>query len=219
MTMGLFDIFNEWRKSELSAGLRKGSSPRRKKKKSDSDPEKARIIRKLKHRMKYLELEHEDIREKLKSAKDHFFSAIQRYCQENPSAKNPLVPKEQKKEAKQEKASFGDELKNIYREIVKATHPDLQQENDEELTEALISAANAKQENEIDKLINISFDLDIDISDISIELIEEIEEKLKLKEFEIQKMRKDNSILYYHASEEQKKKFIEQVCPIKKEEK
>jgi hypothetical protein len=217
MTMGLFDIFNEWRKSELSAGLRKGSSPRRKKKKSDSDPEKARIIRKLKHRMKYLELEHEDIREKLKSAKDHFFSAIQRYCQENPSAKNPLVPKEQKKEAKQEKASFGDELKNIYREIVKATHPDLQQENDEELTEALISAANAKQENEIDKLINISFDLDIDISNISIELIEDIEKSLEEKQAKINKMRKDVAIVWHYGTEEQKKALIVQICPLEKD--
>jgi len=208
-------MFNEWKKRELSTFTDK-ERPRNKKK-AQSNPEKARIIRKLKHHMKYLELEHEDAKEKLKLAKDNFFTAIQTYCQEHPSAKNPLVPKGPEEKGKPEKHEFPDELKNIYREIVKATHPDHHREDDEELTEVLISATTARQDNKIDKLINISFDLDIDISNISMELIEDIEKSLKEKQTKINKMRKDVAIVWYYATDEQKAALIRQICPIPKD--
>ena len=213
--MGLFDIFNEWKKRELSAFTDKQRS--RNKKKPKLNPEKARIIRKLKHRMKYLELEDDDVREKLKIAKDDFFTAIQIYCQEHPSAKNPLVAKGPEEKNKPEKHNFPDELKNIYREIVKATHPDHHQEDDEELTETLINATTARHENKIDKLINISFDLDIDISSISMDLIEDIEKSLEEKQSKINKMRKDVALVWYYATDEQRAALIRQICPLTKD--
>lgn len=215
--MSIFDVFNKWRKQELSPELRKKKQKNKKKRKEAIDPEKAKIIRKLKHHAKYLELEFKDVEELLSKAKAEFFAAILAYCSSNPEAANPLGPAKKEKKEKEEE-EFPEELKKVYREIVKATHPDHNPEADEEIKDIFLAATNAKEENKLEDLINISFDLDIDISNISLELIEEIEEKLKLKELEIQKMRKDNSILYYHASEEQKKKFIEQICPIQKKE-
>ncbi len=117
--MGLFDIFNQWRKQELSTDLRPRSKRKGKGKKLDAiDPEKAKIIRKLKHKTKYLELDHEDAREKLHTAKTEFFTAIAEYCSKNPEAQNPLVPvgPDGKDEA-EEPAEFSDDLKTIYREL------------------------------------------------------------------------------------------------------
>jgi ribosomal protein L12E/L44/L45/RPP1/RPP2 len=215
--MSIFDVFNKWRKQELSPELRKKKQKNKKKRKEAINPEKAKIIRKLKHHAKYLELEFKDVEELLSKAKAEFFAAILSYCSANPEAVNPLGPAKKEKE-EEEEGEFPEELKKVYREIVKATHPDRHPEAGEEIKGIFLAATSAKEKNKLEDLINISFDLDIDISDISIELIEEIEEKLKLKEFEIQKMRRDNSIIYHHATSEQKEAFVKQVCPKKEEE-
>lgn len=215
--MGLFDIFNQWRKQELSTDLRPRSKRKSKGKKLNAiDPEKAKIIRKLKHKTKYLELEHEDAKEKLNTAKTEFFAAIMEYCSKNPEAQNPLGPVSQNKNDKdKEQAEFSDDLKMIYREIMRATHPD-KHPGDEELEEMCISATQAKQENKLEDLINLSFDLDIDISNISLDLIEEIEQALAEKQKQIEKMRKDNAMLWYYAPEDRRAMFIKQICPTPK---
>lgn len=218
-TMGIFDIFRNWQKNELGQFSEKKGQKKKSKKSSSIDPEKAKIMRKLKHKSKYLELEYEEAKEILEIAKTEFFTSIQEYCQANPEAKNPLCPVEPNKKKDKTDMDFPDELKTIYREIIKATHPDHHQEGDEEeLTETLISATHAKQENKIEDLINISFDLDIDISNISLDLIEEVEKGLRKKEIKIKKMRKNNAVVWYYAPPDQRKIFIERICPIKKEE-
>ena len=222
MTMSIFDIFHKWRKQELSEHVKPKKKARRKrgkKNKEPANPEKARIIRKLKYHMKSLDLEHEEVKETFITAKTNFFHALETYCRENPSATNPLVPAEKKKG--KDKVSFEDfpeDLKTIYREIIKATHPD-KHPDDEELGEICISATQAKQNNKIEDLINISFDLDIDVSNMSVELIEEIESALKKKEAKIEEMRKDTSMMWYHATKDQQDALIKQLCPIKEEEK
>jgi hypothetical protein len=216
--MSLFDIFNKWRKQELSMGVDK---PHGKRKKSDgkpaADPEKARIIRKLKHHTKYLELEHDEVKEKFTIAKTKFFQEIEAYCRKRPDAKNPLVPVSTEKSHEQSIEDFPEDLKIIYREIIKATHPDLHPD-DEDLADICISATQAKQDSKIEDLINISFDLDIDVSNMSVELIEEVEKALKEKEEDIQKMRQDTAMMWYHATTDQQDELIKKICPIEKEE-
>jgi hypothetical protein len=90
--MSIFDMFNQWRKHELSPDLRPRSQKKNKnKKEKDIDPEKARIIRKLKHRTKYLDLEHKDTQEEMHTAKTSFFTAIAEYCSK-PRFKKPPGP-------------------------------------------------------------------------------------------------------------------------------
>ena len=182
--------------------------------KKEIDPEKAKIIRKLKHKTKYLDIEYEEVLDLLSEAKLNFFNTIREYCAKNPTAENPLQPIEQEREkGDNNKNVDSEEVKSIYREIVKATHPDKNPGTEEEAKEIFINASQAKEQNKIEDLINISFDLDIDISDISIGLIEEIENSLLEKELEIQKMRKDTAIQWYNSPQDIKNKLIEQICP------
>jgi hypothetical protein len=216
--MGIFDMFNQWRKHELSPNLRPRSQKKNKhKKKKDIDPEKARIIRKLKHRTKYLDLEYKDTQEEMHTAKTSFFTAIAEYCSKNPDSKNPLVPSNtDSSDATQDEYEFPEDLKTIYREIVMATHPD-KHPGDEDLKQICISATQAKKDKKVEDLINLSFDLDIDISNISIDLIEKIERALDEKQKEIEKMRKNNAMVWFYAAPEQQEVIIKHICPKEKE--
>ena len=76
----VFDIFKKWKKQELQVGDGKPRSKKRQLKQDSVDPEKAKIIRKLKYRTKYLDLEHEDLRGMRDIAKKEFFEEILKYC-------------------------------------------------------------------------------------------------------------------------------------------
>jgi len=217
--VGLFDIFNKWRKQELSTHVDRTQKRKRKRKRKkkrskpdQADPEKAKIIRKLKYHTKYLDLEYDEVKEAFATAKTKFFQEIEAYCRKYADAKNPLVPASSEKKDNPDFDDFPEDLKIIYREIIKATHPDTHP-GDEELAEICVSATQAKHDSKVEDLINISFDLDIDVSNMSVELIEEIEKALKDKEEDIQKMRKDTAMMWYYATPEQQESLIKKICP------
>lgn len=205
-------MFKKWKKEELDKYNPKKNNKNPKKGKN---PEKRKIMRKLKHKMKYLEIEYEEVEELLNKSKLEFFNAIRDFCTKNPSATCPLQPVASTEEKIKEIENL-DEVKTIYREIVKATHPDKHPGEEEGVKEIFINASQAKDENKIEDLINISFGLNIDISNISIDLIEEIEQSLEDKQNKINQMRKDTSILWYTSTDDVKDKLIKQICPIPK---
>lgn len=207
----MFEDFKSWKKNEIDKFNPKGSKGRGK-----GNTEKSKLIRKLKHKTKYLEIEYEDAKELLEEAKSCFFNAIRKFLQDNPDAENPLRPTEIEKNDNQKRNLSNDEVKSIYREIVKATHPDKNPGEEEEAKQMFVTASEAKQKNKIEDLINISFDLDIDLSDISIELIEDIEKSLEKKESKIEKMSNDIAVKWFRSSDESQLKIIKSICPIKK---
>lgn len=207
----MFEDFKSWKKNEIDKFNPKGPKGR-----SKGNTEKSKLIRKLKHKTKYLEIEYEDAKELLEEAKSCFFNAIRKFLQDNPNAENPLKITEIEKNDNQKRNLSNDEVKNIYREIVKATHPDKNPGEEEEAKQMFITASEAKQKNKIEDLINISFDLEIDLSDISIELIEDIEKSLEKKESKIQKMSNDIAVKWFRSSEEKQLEIIKSICPIKK---
>lgn len=217
----MLDIFENNDKEEIKKFSGKSGAKNKKSKKS-KDPEKSKIIRKLKHKTKYLEIELEEAEALQTKAKKAFFAHIQRYCKNHPGAKNPLIltsTNSEKDKNQKNKEEFPEELKAIYREICLATHPDTHQDNQEEMINIFQNASAAKQKNKIEDLINISFDLDIDISNISFELIEDLEKALIEKEKRIQKIRQDESIHYYYLDQKGRFNMIKQICPISPKEK
>lgn len=210
----MFDMFKNWKRQEIDKYNTSGKS--KKKQHEEIDPEKAKIIRKLKHKTKYLDIEFQETSDLLEKAKNEFFSSIRDFCTKNPDAVSPLcnIPKEDNKERK-DKSEDSEEVKSIYREIAKATHPDKNPGEEEEAKQMFITASEAKENNKIEDLINISFDLDIDISNISIELIEELELSLIKKEKKIQEMRQDTSVKWFNSPQDIRDQLILQICPIK----
>ena len=212
----MFNMFENWKRDNIDKYNHMNKKNNTNK---EIDPEKAKIIRKLKHKTKYLDIEYEEVQNLLEEAKLNFFNTIREYCQKNPTAENPLKPIEEKvKKDKNDKNIYSDEVKSIYREIVKATHPDKNPGTEEEAKEIFINASQAKDKNKIEDLINISFDLDIDISDMSIGLIEEIESSLIEKEIQIKEMRNDTAIQWYNSPQDIRDRLIKQICPIDNKE-
>lgn len=212
-------MFKNWKKKEIDKYSENTKGRTGNKKENNKDPEKARILRKLKHKTKYLDIEYEEAENLLSRAKKQFILAISRYCKNNPTAKNPLKLTEpggelQKKEIKNE-----EEVKVIFREIVKATHPDKNPNAGQRKKDMFINATSAKEKNNIEDLISISFDLNIDISGISIELIEEIEHSLIEKEKEIKEMRGKLEVTWFTSDKDKRFKLIQTLCPKNDKEK
>lgn len=212
----MFDIFKKWKKQELDK-FRPENKKRNKKSKPRDNSPKAKLIRKLKHKTRYLEIEYEEAEDLLTKSKVKFYQAIAEYCKENPNAQNPLGPIKKEDKKSEEGNLAQEEIKAIYREIAMATHPDKHPDAGEEVYETFNKATKAKDQNKIDDLINISLDLDIDLSQISMELIEELEKSLSKKEQEIKNMNNDLAVNWSRASEETQNKLIKSICPQKKD--
>ena len=211
--MDPFDSFKKWKQLEIDP-LNPKSTKKLFSKKTKANTQKNKIISRLKHKSKYLSMEMEIIDEKLELCRQEMFLAIKLYCQENPKSKNPLVSSaEEKAKPKEINDAQKSEALALYREIAKIAHPDKHQE-DEELEKLFINATEAKQLNKINDLVNISLDLDIDISNISIDLIERLEQELNEKEKKIQQKRSDISIIWFDSDEDQKNKIIKQICSL-----
>ncbi|MGI9357824.1 MAG: hypothetical protein ACR2ON_00305 [Paracoccaceae bacterium] len=212
-----FKLFKKWRKGAALDKVRKGKQKPKPKKDKAQDSEKNKVIRRLKHRTEYLVEEEKYVGELRQKAKANFHTAIALYCQENPKATNPLAPIAKKNEnTKQEKVELPEEMKLLYREIAKMTHPDKQHEDPEAMVEIFLEATAAKDENKIEELINISFGLDLDISEISMDLVEEIEDNLNKKEKRIVELRSDAAITWFQSPKDIQEKIIRQICPLPK---
>ena len=81
----------------------------------------SRKFKKLKHKISYLNMENEEVSEVFKHAKEVFISEMLKYC----SSKNIMHPFENASRDPTKKDSIDNEqIKDLYREIVKKTHPD-----------------------------------------------------------------------------------------------
>ena len=213
-----FKLFKKWRKGAALEKRRKQNT--NKETKSDPDnSEKNKVIRRLKHRTEYLVEEEKYVKELKAKATAQFHAAIMEYCKENQEAISPLREVEIEKPQKKDNAELPEEMKLLYREIAKMTHPDKQHEDQEAMIEIFREATMAKDEQKLEELINISFGLDIDISEISIDLFDQIEADLNEKEKRIVKMRGDAAIVWYQANKEEQDKLIKRICPTPKENK
>lgn len=213
-----FKLFKKWKTGAALDKLRKQGSKPKSKKDPEQDSEKNKIIRRLKHRTEYLIEEEKYVQELKSKSTSQFHTAIMKYCEENPTAASPLKPVDAEKPTKKAASELPEEIKLLYREIAKMTHPDKQHEDQEAMIDIFREATTAKDEQKLEELINISFDLDIDISEISIDLFTQVEKDLDEKEKRIVKMRSEASIVWYQASKEEQDRIVKKICPIPKDE-
>ena len=171
---------------------------------------------KLKHKAMYLDMEYEEVSEKFKQHKMNFISSMMSFCSENkltspfsePPDKTRNEKEVERKEKKQEKKKFDDlKTNDIFREIVKKTHPDMNR--DCENTELYSEAVKAKKKGDFRKIIKVATELNVKIDKVSPQIIKYLREEIQKIEFHIQQMKGDLMYQWGESDESHKKTIIE----------
>lgn len=172
----------------------------------------AKKFEKLKHKISYLNIEYEEISDIFQHAKRTFISTMFEYCSrkgiEPPFKKEPEQQKQKLKDKKQ--------VKDLYREIVKQTHPDktvgLSEEEIESRAELYQQATSGKLSGDFNKILKVALDLDIDIQEINPDLLDTIEREIKKMEDKISTMQKDIMYKWFYADPDIQLKIFEQIA-------
>ena len=177
-------------------------------------------FKKLKHKISYLNMEHEELMSSFKAAQKTFISTMFEYCaRKNISPPFESGPQERNKKEKKTKK----EIKELYREIVKQTHPDkiqnLSEEEIESRAELYHEASQGKDSGDFNKILKVALDLDIEIENVNADLIITVEEEIFKMEEKISSIKKDLMYKWYHAEPAQKKGIFEQLTKDSKPKK
>lgn len=177
-------------------------------------------FKKLKHHIAYLNMEHDEIFDVFKHAKETFISNMFTYCSEkkitSPFSQNKDKKSKAKKQDKQQ-------TKELFREIVKQTHPDKTKDLPEEEVEARAElyqeATEGKMSGDFNKILKVALELDIEINNINFELIEALEEAIHKMETKINNIEKDVMYKWYYSTPENQTSIFDQITksckPIK----
>ena len=133
-----------------------------------------------------------------------FCSSLDLYCK-SKDIKNPLdsLNKDLEEEKKKE---LNNNFKKLFREISKLTHPD--KTKDESSREILEDAVEAKKSQNPSSLTSIAHDLKIDLSELSYDSIEHLEESIKKSEDEILNMHNSYPWSWYYAPSNKKEPIL-----------
>ena len=159
----------------------------------------SRKFKKLKHKISYLNMENEEVSEVFKHAKEVFISEMLKYC----SSKNIMHPFENASRDPTKKDSIDNEqIKDLYREIVKKTHPDktleLTEEESRSRSDLYHEASEGKSSGDLNAILKVALELDIEIDGINSELLEVIEGEILILESKISKAKSDIMYRWYY---------------------
>ena len=169
---------------------------------------------KLRHKALYINLEYEEIDEVFTYAKDTFISEMFKYCSER-KIKPPLNegPTEESKANTEEVDN--EEVKELYREIVKNTHPDmlegLSDDEMEERADLYRKAVEGKKDGDFYKILKVALELDISVKIITYEYLDEIEKAINKMQAEINNMKSDLMFRWYYCSQEDRNNIFNQL--------
>jgi len=169
-------------------------------------------FKKLKHKALYINAEYEDTCEIFSYAQKEFISGMFIYCGRN-KIKPPFADKQQ--EEKRERKEFQDDIKELYREIVKATHPDktkgLSEDQIEDRKQLYLDAVQGKKEGNFWGIFKAALELDMPIKELSFAYIEELELSINQLEERILKMKNDLMYKWFYAPESIQLSIFEQL--------
>lgn len=166
-------------------------------------------FKKLKHKTLYLNIELEDVSNNFKNAQKVFIQTMIEYCK-----RKNIKPPFEKYSPKNETKELDDEtVKELYREIVKKTHPDKTQTLDSDtasdLNDLYLRANEGKTEGDPKKILNVALDMDIDIDDLNLDIIKMMQEGIKETNAKIKKMKEDIMYKWFYADTDQQQKIFE----------
>jgi len=169
---------------------------------------------KLKHKALYIDAEYEDTCDVFSFAQSEFISRMFSYCSER-KIHPPLSEGGNKNDKNESKQETSDELKDLYREIVKATHPDktknLSESEIEERKELYHEAVRGKQSGDYWGIFKAALELDVPIKKLSFTYLEELESTINDLEKKMKKMKEDLMYKWYYADERIQASIFEQL--------
>jgi hypothetical protein len=168
-------------------------------------------FKKLKHQISYLNIEYEESSEVFKHAKETFISQMFEYC----SQQNVEPPFSNKPEEKEEQVQDTQHTKELYREIVKQTHPDklqgLSEEEIESRAELYQEATNGRSCGDFNKILKVALELDIKVDNVNAELLEAIELEINKIENKVAKIKSDIMYKWYYLSPDKQLDIFKQL--------
>jgi hypothetical protein len=169
---------------------------------------------KLKHKALYLDAEYEEVSDIFAHAKSEFISSIFNYCS-NRKIRPPLSDGKKSDDTTNNKLETSQEMKDLYREIVKVTHPDktksLEEDEIEERTELYQEAVLGKQKGDYWGIFKAALELGVPIKNLSFEYLEELEQTILKIEEKSNIMKNDLMYKWFHCDKEARENIFEQL--------
>ena len=168
-------------------------------------------FQKLRHKALYLNMEHEELMEDFQHIRHEFISKMLEYCK-NKNIENPFcsVPEENNKKTN---IISNKEMNEVFREIVKKTHPDLNksltEEELEEKVELYNQAIEGKQDGNFRKVLQVALELNVKIKKISPEFIKQLRQEIQKMNKQIQQIKNDIMYKWGKGDDNLKKQIFE----------
>ena len=184
-----------------------------------------RLFKKLRHQLSYLNMEREDILDIFKMAQKEFIKDMSRYC-DHFKIKSPFVPLQEKRNQKDEERSDkknkpkeDEDLKDLFREVVKHTHPDktsnLSEEEIESRTKLYMEASEGKDSGSFQKILKVALELNVDFDSIDGNIISKMLEEVPIIIKKTKDMKEDIMYTWYFAEKTQKLAIFEHITKYK----
>ena len=165
---------------------------------------------KLRHKAIYLNMEHEELLEEFEEIRRQFIAKMLEYC-DNKKIHHPFESAPDIKEKSNQLSNK--EMNEVFREVVKQTHPDLNKNlSDDELNERVDmynEVTEGKQNGDFRKILKVALELNIDIKKISPQIIDHLRKEIQNMQQQMQQMKNDIMYKWYKASEETKEQMFQ----------
>ena len=168
---------------------------------------------KLRHKALYIDAEYEEICDVFSHAQSKFISNMFGYCHDRKII--PPFHEEPKKKEKKQEAETSEELKDLYREIVKATHPDktknLPDSEIEDRKQLYLEAVRGKQDGDYWGIFKAALELNVPIKNLSFEYLDELEKTIKSIQQKIKQMESDLMYKWFYSDDKVKENIFSQL--------
>ena len=167
--------------------------------------EKKKILRRIRIEWRNLTSEHLSLRDVELKALQLFNEEISLQAKKE---KVDLEFKPEKKEKPDEISANEEEVKSIFREIAKKSHPDKIEKHNQDI---FIESAKAKKEGKISQLIDNAIKLNVNVDGISFRQIEQMEKEVDSLKVDIKNIIESIHWKWYHESNKNKSILINNI--------
>lgn len=167
-------------------------------------------FKKLRHKALYLSMEYEELVEEFEEVRHRFISKMLEYCK-NKKIEDPfesIAP-----EKKQKESISDNDMNELFREIVKKTHPDLNknlpEEDMEERVDLYNEAVKGKNRGNFRKILQVALELNVQIKTITPEFIQQLKSEIQNMNKSMNHIKQDIMYKWHKAPEQQKQQIFE----------